>query len=444
MEEIVELRQGKIVFLTWKNQEGWPVKYVSENIYTLFGYEVQELISGKVSYAELIHPEDIDRVSKEVQEAIKKDLEEFTHKEYRIKDAKGFYHTLYDHTKIIRDGNGNIESFSGYIFDETEDIEQRERLSLVLEGTALGLWDWNPQTNDVVFDERWAQMLGYELNEIEPSLESWQSRVHPDDIAGCFEDITKHIEGITKFYNNVHRMKHKDGSWKYILDRGKIVERDISGNPIRFTGTHTDVTKLKEAELTIQKKQLELEKSYRELQRKNKVISRLAYFDGLTKVYNRRHFDEVMESEWERFLRNKINFAILLIDIDYFKMYNDTYGHQPGDKCLRKVASTIKKSASRANDFAARYGGEEFVVFLSDNITLYKAKEIANKICNDVRELKLPHKSSKASDCVSVSIGVSSTNGLSEAKSYKKVLKMADEALYRAKENGRNRACINL
>ena len=117
----------------------------------------------------------------------------------------------------------------------------RDRLELVLKGTRLGLWDWNPQTNEVVFDVRWCEMLGYSLDEIEFSVESWSSRVHPDDIEGCFADITAHLEGKTDFYDNTHRMKHKDGRWIYIRDRGRVVSRDSRG-VTRFTGTHEDVT----------------------------------------------------------------------------------------------------------------------------------------------------------------------------------------------------------
>ena len=127
--------------------------------------------------------------------------------------------------------------------------QQRERLELVIEGTRLGMWDWNPQTNEVAFNDVWAELLGHSLDEISPTLEEWESRVHPDDIAGCYEDIQAHIEGKTAFYQNVHRMRHKDGSWRYILDRGKVVERDAKGLPTRFTGTHTDITDQKMAEL---------------------------------------------------------------------------------------------------------------------------------------------------------------------------------------------------
>lgn len=125
----------------------------------------------------------------------------------------------------------------------------RERLQLVLEGTRLGMWDWNPQTDAVTFDERWAEMLGHSLDEIEPSLGGWAERVHPDDLDACFADIQRHIRGEVDFYENVHRMRHADGGWRYILDRGRIVERDAAGRPIRFMGTHTDITAQKEAAL---------------------------------------------------------------------------------------------------------------------------------------------------------------------------------------------------
>ncbi len=124
----------------------------------------------------------------------------------------------------------------------------KERLQKVLEGTRLGMWDWNPQTNEVVFDHNWAEMLGVTLDDLTMTLDDWSSRVHPDDIDSCFADIQAHMEGKTDYYENLHRMKHADGHWRYILDRGAVVERDADGNVTRFTGTHTDITPLKKAE----------------------------------------------------------------------------------------------------------------------------------------------------------------------------------------------------
>lgn len=126
--------------------------------------------------------------------------------------------------------------------------EEQEQLRLVLEGTRLGFWDWYPATNEVRFDGRWAEMLGHDLSEIEASLASWESRVHPDDLAACYADLAEHVEGRRPFYENVHRMRHRDGHWVHILDRGQIMARDAEGKPVRFCGTHTDISVQKEAE----------------------------------------------------------------------------------------------------------------------------------------------------------------------------------------------------
>ena len=136
----------------------------------------------------------------------------------------------------------------GMTMDTPLHHEAAERLSLVLEGTRLGMWDWNPQTDAVVFDARWAEMLGHHLDEIPFTLDSWSSRVHPDDLPACMADIRAHLEGHTDFYENVHRMRHKNGHWVYILDRGRISKRDDWGRPVRFSGTHTDISAQCEAE----------------------------------------------------------------------------------------------------------------------------------------------------------------------------------------------------
>ncbi|MFK5986516.1 MAG: PAS domain-containing protein, partial [Pseudomonadota bacterium] len=248
------------MFLKWANKEKSPVEFVSQNILTILGYTPDDFMEGKIKYFDLIHPDDIAKVMHEIDYSSTHGIDEFTHELYRIKDNLGNYHHVYEHTQIIRDNQGNIIHYQGYISDETDFFQKQERLELVLSGTGLGLWDWNPSTNHVVFDERWANMLAYKLSEVEPSLESWESKVHPDDISDCYKDIQKHLDGKTPFYNNIHRMMHKDGKWRYILDRGRVVERDIDNKPIRFTGTHTDVTELKESEIKLKKRTLELER----------------------------------------------------------------------------------------------------------------------------------------------------------------------------------------
>lgn len=134
-----------------------------------------------------------------------------------------------------------------------------ERLRLALEGSDLGIWDWDLRDDSVQFDRRWCEMLGLDPATTPMELKTWASRVHPDDIQACYADIRAHIEGRTPRYENVHRMRHADGSWVYILDRGRISGRDPDGRPIRFTGTHSDVTERELARQVLARQERQLE-----------------------------------------------------------------------------------------------------------------------------------------------------------------------------------------
>jgi len=218
--------------------------------------------------------------------------------------------------------------------------ENNDRLKFVLEGVGIGLWEWYPQTNEVEYDTRWCEMLGYKLNEVERSLTSWESRVHPEDIKQCYIDIQSHIDGETEFYSNIHRMKHKNGHWVYILDKGKIVKRDAEGNPTLFSGTHTDISHLKKVE--------------HELEESNQKLNHIALIDGLTEIGNRRALDEHLTQQWELLKRNEHPFSVLMLDIDFFKEFNDTYGHLHGDDALKQVAGILREKATNINDIAVR------------------------------------------------------------------------------------------
>lgn len=133
-----------------------------------------------------------------------------------------------------------------------------DRLDLALEGAGLGIWDWDLRDDSVNFDRRWCEMVGLEHAATPMHLDTWKSRVHPDDLEGCYRDITAHIEGRTDRYENVHRMRHADGHWVWILDRGRISGRDEDGTPIRFTGTHFDVTAVEESRRVLERHEREL------------------------------------------------------------------------------------------------------------------------------------------------------------------------------------------
>jgi diguanylate cyclase (GGDEF)-like protein/PAS domain S-box-containing protein len=168
----------------------------------------------------------------------------------------------------------------------------------------------------------------------------------------------------------------------------------------------------------------------------NLELEKLVNLDGLTQIANRRCFNDRLELEWERLAREQQPLALLLFDIDYFKRYNDCYGHQIGDDCLILIAQTATKSVQRPADLVARYGGEEFVVVLP-NTDLEGAIGVAHEIQNAIMKLAIPHQNSDISDIVTISLGVTSLLPNRDQKS-SILIKQADIALYNAKNQGRN------
>lgn len=177
------------------------------------------------------------------------------------------------------------------------------------------------------------------------------------------------------------------------------------------------------------------EKKFR-LEIANKRLLNLSIIDDLTGIYNRRHFFEMFINEYRRSFRSKQPISVLLLDIDFFKNFNDYYGHIKGDNCLRDVAQAINKECKRPADIFARYGGEEFVVILPDT-NLNGAKEVAQRLIYAVASLDIPHEASLVSSKVTISVGVGTVTPL-EITDYMNLLDRADKALYKAKENGRN------
>ena len=168
----------------------------------------------------------------------------------------------------------------------------------------------------------------------------------------------------------------------------------------------------------------------------NKQLEQLSFLDGLTQIYNRRGFDRAIKSEWKRMKRDKNQLTLLMMDVDYFKKFNDHYGHQAGDDCLKQIATAIEGELFRPADITARYGGEEFAVLLPGTDTV-GAIEVAKRVIKAVRKLAIPHDQSEVADHVTMSIGLaSSTETIDDIK---ELIEAADQTLYRAKQDGRNR-----
>jgi diguanylate cyclase (GGDEF)-like protein len=176
------------------------------------------------------------------------------------------------------------------------------------------------------------------------------------------------------------------------------------------------------------------------LKRQADLLRRFAYIDGLTGVHNRRYLDERLISEWGRATRSGSAMSLLMLDVDFFKLYNDRYGHQTGDDCLRRVAAALASGLKRPADLLARYGGEEFVCLLPDT-DLSGALQLAEQLGQQVAALQIEHGGSSVADFVTVSLGGCCKSAGTGAGDVAQMLHQADVQLYKAKQSGRNRSC---
>ncbi|MBU2885272.1 diguanylate cyclase [Gilvimarinus agarilyticus] len=170
----------------------------------------------------------------------------------------------------------------------------------------------------------------------------------------------------------------------------------------------------------------------------SQYLQKLAYIDGLTGLYNRRYFDEQMQRHWEQAQRNMSDISVLMIDVDYFKRFNDSMGHLAGDDCLKSIAHSLDEAIQRPLDIACRYGGEEFAIILPDS-DLTGASEVARRVQDCIEREPIVHPKSPWQR-VTVSIGITTSTMPSQA-TYQQLLQVADQHLYCAKEQGRNKVC---
>jgi diguanylate cyclase (GGDEF)-like protein/PAS domain S-box-containing protein len=253
------------------------------------------------------------------------------------------------------------------------------------------------------------------------SAEDWAMRMHPEDREYVMNFcISQSKAGVD--HEADYRALTKDNGYVWIRDVVHVV-RNENGEVDSLIGFMFDISERKKTEQKLIALQKELEA--------------LSFKDGLTGIANRRMFDLSLDTEWASARRSNQPLSLVVLDIDFFKQYNDLYGHIQGDKCLTKVAQTLNLAATRPRDIVARFGGEEFVLLLPETDES-AAKKVAERCHRLIEKLNIPHKKSDISQFVTASIGVGTINSPAEMKP-QSFIQAVDKLLYAAKQNGRNR-----
>jgi diguanylate cyclase (GGDEF)-like protein/PAS domain S-box-containing protein len=267
------------------------------------------------------------------------------------------------------------------------------------------------------------QVLGWSQDSWK-TVNDWVSRIHEDERERIFNFcVERSLQG--QDHEADYRALTKAGDYVWIRDVVHVV-RTASGEPEALIGFMFDISERKKTEQQL----LELQKQLEEY----------SYKDGLTEVANRRMFDTVLEQEWLDAKRNQQPLSLVMIDIDFFKQYNDLYGHLQGDEVLKRVAHTLNAAGLRAKDFFARFGGEEFALILPET-NAASAIKIAERCRNLIFKQQIPHAASDISQLLTISIGVSTIIPASNQQP-KAFVEFVDSLLYQAKDGGRNRTVM--
>ncbi|WP_428604022.1 bifunctional diguanylate cyclase/phosphodiesterase [Sedimenticola sp.] len=293
-----------------------------------------------------------------------------------------------------------------------EHRQSEERLQNIIEGTQAATWEWQVQSGELRVNERWAEIIGYRLEELLPvTYATWERYVHPEDRVRANDRLKRHFSGELDYYECEVRVRHKQGHWVWVMDRGKLIARTEDGAPLLMVGFHADISQLKESQAS---------------------LDHLAHHDPLTGQPNRLLLSERMQHAIQRAERHGIPLAVIFIDLDHFKHINDSLGHPIGDQLLQHVALALR-SAVRAEDTVARIGGDEFVLLLEEIEGVDNATQVAQKV---MALFDRPFMLENQEISVSASLGICLYPR--DGRDPDTLLRNADAAMYRAKEAGRN------
>ena len=405
---------------------------VSPRYETMLGYAPGEMPLAPEDWHLHVHPEDFPKARASIDRHCKS-LSTAHEVELRCRTKSGDWKWILTRGSIVAyDAAGQPLIMSGTHTDisarraaemalqesEQQFRQQTQRLEEVIWGTDAGTWEWNLQTDEAQLNQGWAQMVGYTLEELQDLCGGTLTRtglaqlVHPDDVEQAYEQMRRYFDGATGIFSCETRMRHKNGHWIWVLARGRAVERAEDGKPLRMSGTHQDITARKISE---------------------EKLRQIAHYDLLTGLPNRVLLADRLQQAMALCLRRQCTVAVAYLDLDGFKDVNDRYSHAVGDEMLIALSQRFK-SSMREVDTLARIGGDEFAAVLVD---LDHPDDCAPALERLLRAATEPVVVRGITLQLSASIGV--TLYPQDAGDADQLLRHADQAMYLAKQAGKNR-----
>lgn len=410
-KDLVELLP-EIVMEVNKDQK---ITFTNQAFFKITGYREEDVEKG-LYLSDILPPQDLKQIKEKISGLIHGGKTESS--EYFAVKKDGMTFPVLISTVAINDENGDFIGILSVALDITnrkkeEELlrEVEERWQFALEGSEDGVWDWNFETNEVFYSKRFKEILGFDENEWKNEHSEVMERVHPDDYENVLAQINDHLQGKTSNYSSEYRIQHKNGTYLWTHNRGKVIRWDRNGKPSRMIGTCSDITPRKSLE---------------------EKIKELAYRDPLTNLPNRLLFNDRLDLTIASSRRNNKKFALIILDIDKFKKINDSYGHDVGDQLILHVGKKIE-GLLRKSDTIARFGGDEFLLLLPEIKDEQDAEKITEKIFRNFQE-KLILGDKKLKVTVSMGIAIYPEHGNDTST----IMKNADLALYEVKDMGRN------
>lgn len=389
---------------------------VNNALLKIFGFSRGDIINKTPREMNFLYNEDeYDSIRNKIEESERVSSIRVSIRSNKENDIEGL---LFG--EILKEKNTKI--FIGVLLDISKQVRlnndivgQKIRLENIIESIQAGTWEWDIVTDTLIINSRWAEIIGYSREELEPaSINTWKRFVQMDDFVKSQIVLKEHFNRQKPFYESEFRMRHKSGRWIWILSKGKVIDWDEDGKPLKMFGTHTDITELKL------------------MQQQLKEVS---IKDSLTGLYNRRYFIEYISKMVDEYTREKNDFSIALLDIDHFKHVNDNYGHLCGDFILKEFSDLLVHSL-RSYDIVARYGGEEFII-LCKNSNRENSIRILNRILEKIREHVFVYEGQDVK--ITFSGGVSDADEIiEESPNVEKIIDLADKRMYMAKNAGRD------